>query len=99
MTTTMNDDVLERIDAAVDMVRPEAKEFVTAIDLDRMKTTQDGYGRVMAMLSRLDGEMGALFLIAMVGEGYPLITADKLVGIMGWPSTVSVLLQREYLKA
>ena len=95
---TMTNGVLQRIDAAVDTIRPEAREYVTSLDERRIKTTKDSYGDVMQLLSRLDGEMAPLFLIAMVGEGYPLTTADELARLYGWPSTVTSLLQREYLK-
>lgn len=97
----MNDETLARIDAAVDVIRPEAKEYVTSLDLIKIKTTKDSYGNVMSFLARLQkesGEMAPLFLIAMVGEGYPRVTAEELVSVMGWPSTISTLLTREYLK-
>lgn len=98
----MNEEVLAQIDKAVDSLRPEAKEYVQSLDLIKLKTTKDNYGNVMSFLSQLQqdaGEMAPLFLIAMVGEGYPRITASKLVSVMGWPSSVEQLLSREYLKA
>ena len=90
---------LAKVDEAVDLVRPEAADFVKALDLDHMRTTKDNYGRVMSMLSKLEVQTAILFLIAMVGEGYPLVTATQLSHIMGWPSQIDDLLSREYLKS
>jgi len=100
--SAMSPEALAQIDEAVDSIRPEAKEYVQSLELIRLSTSKDNYGEVMSFLSRLQkdaGQMAALFLIAMVGEGYPRVTAEQLVGIMGWPSSVSELLTREYLKA
>lgn len=97
----MNDETLARIDAALDTIRPEAKEYVDSLGKIKIKTTQDNYGQVLQFLTKLQkdaGEMAPLFLIAMVGEGYPLVTAEQLSTLFGWPSSVSSLLTREYLK-
>ena len=98
---TMSPEALTQIDNALDTIRPEAKEYVTSLDEISIKTTKDNYGQVMSFLSRLQkdsGEMAPLFLIAMVGEGYPLETASQLVTLFGWPTSVDSLLTREYLK-
>lgn len=99
---TITPEALTQIDNAVDTIRPEAKEYVTSLDEIRIKTTKDNYGQVLAFLTTLKDSAGAdmpkLFLIAMVGEGYPLETASQLNTLLGWPSTVDSLLTREYLK-
>ncbi len=98
----MNDETLTRIDAALDTIRPEAKEYVASLDTIKISTTKDNYGTVLSFLTKLKddvgGEMPALFLIAMVGEGYPLATAQQLNTLFGWPASVDTLLTREYLK-
>lgn len=98
---TMSPEALTQIDNALDTIRPEAKEYVTSLDEISIKTTKDNYGVVLAFLTKLKddaGEMAPLFLIAMVGEGYPLETADQLATLFGWPQSVHSLLTREYLK-
>jgi len=82
-----------QIDAAVDSMRPEAIEYLAALDKG-IKTTQDNYGRVMAFLSKLDGIGGPLFLTALVAEGYPVVTAHQLVSLMGWSAGVSQAIER-----
>ena len=97
----MNDEPLARIDAALDNIRPAANEYVKSLHLLKIQTTKDNYGPVLAFLTRLQkesGEMAPLFLIAMVGEGYPLATAKQLNTLFGWPASVDALLNREYLK-
>lgn len=94
-TTTMTDEVLARIDAAIELILPEAQEYVKGILGQRIKTTQDNYGNVLHTLAVLDGEMAPLFLIAMVRAGYPQRTALQLVTLMGWPSIVAALIERE----
>jgi hypothetical protein len=95
MTATMSDGILAKVDKAVDEVRPEAVEYLRILDGEQIRTTKDSYGNVMALLSKLGGgEMAALFLIALVREGYPLGTAESLSGIMGFPATIPPLLQR-----
>ncbi len=90
----MSDFTVEQmIDAAVDVVRPEAREFV-AILSKGIKTTKDNYGRVLALLSKLEGETAPLFLIAMVREGYPADTADQLVTLFQWPVSVREAIER-----
>jgi hypothetical protein len=75
----------ERFEKAVEMLRPDAKEFTETMLNDPIKTTQNNYGRVMAFLSGIKSPaMAQLFLIAMVREGYPKQTADTLRQIMGW---------------
>lgn len=98
---TMSPEALAQIDNALDLIRPEATDYVKSLDEIKIKTTQDNYGSVMSFLSRLQkesGEMAPLFLIAMVGAGYPRGTASQLVTVMGWPSSVEQLLTREHLK-
>lgn len=97
-TTTITDEQFTRIDAAVDVILPEAQEYVDRILRDPIKTTKDNYGKVLAFLSGFPaggGETAALFLIALVRAGYPQWTALQLVQLMGWPSTVAALIERE----
>jgi hypothetical protein len=93
---------LAQVDKAVDTIRPEAKEYVTSLDAIRIKTTKDNYGEVLGFLTKLKQDVGiqmaAVFLIAMVGEGYPLVTATQLSNLFGMPQTVAQLLTREYTK-
>jgi hypothetical protein len=96
----MNEQALIQVDNALDTIRPEAKEYVASLDAIKIKTTKDNYGPVLAFLTKLkneSGELAPLFLIAMVGEGYPLETAKQLNTLLGWPSSVDALLTREYL--
>ena len=99
---TMAPEALKQIDNALDTIRPEAKEYVTSLDEIRIKTTKDNYGPVLAFLGKLKEDAGSdmapLFLIAMVGAGYPLGTAQQLRSLLGFPMTVDALLTREYLK-
>lgn len=97
MAVTITDEQLGQIDAAVDVILPEAQEYVDRILRDPIKTTKDNYGKVLAFLTGFPSgsETGALFLIALVRAGYPRRTALQLVGIMGWPSTVAALIERE----
>lgn len=97
----MNEQALAQVDNALDTIRPEAAEYVKSLDAISIKTTKDNYGTVLAFLTKLKddaGEMAPLFLIAMVGEGYPLATAQQLNTLFGWPASVDTLLTREYLK-
>ncbi len=97
----MNDETLTRIDAALDIIRPEAKEYVASLDAIKISTTKDNYGTMLAFLTKLQeytDDAAPLFLIAMVGEGYPLATAQQLNTLFGWPASVDTLLTREYLK-
>jgi hypothetical protein len=99
---TMSPEALTQIDNALDTIRPEAREYVTSLDEIKIKTTKDNYGTVLGFLTRLKEDAGSdmapLFLIAMVGEGYPLETASQLSTLFGWPASVDALLTREYLK-
>jgi hypothetical protein len=99
---TMASEALAQIDKALDTIRQEAKEYVTSLDEIKIKTTKDNYGPVLAFLTKLkddaDADMAKLFLIAMVGAGYPLETASQLNTLFGWPATIDSLLTREYLK-
>jgi hypothetical protein len=84
---TMADQECERkkkYEEVVEALRPDAKEFVDQMLKDPMKTTKNNYGKVMSFLSQLKPPMGQLFLMAMVKEGYPKITADQLKQLMGW---------------
>ena len=74
----------KKFEEVVELLRPDAKEFVQEMLKDRMKTTQNNYGKVMSFVSQLKPPMGQLFLMAMVKEGYPKITADQIKQIMGW---------------
>lgn len=94
----MGEAILDRVDAAVDVLREDAAEYVRTLDEVRIKTTKDSYGRVMELLTRLDGEAAPLFLIAMVREGYPLATAEQLATLYGWSASVPILLRRAYLQ-
>lgn len=94
----MNEQALAQVDAALDTIRPEAKEYAESLDAVSIPTTKDNYGRVLSFLSSLQkdaGEVAPLFLIALVGEGYPLETAQQLNSLLGWPSSVHELLTRE----
>jgi hypothetical protein len=96
------DEQLEAIDEAVENLRPEAKEYVTSLDAIRLRTTKDNYGEVLQFLVKLQKDAGTgapLFLVAMVREGYPLVTATQLVGLLGWnTASVNPLLSRAYLE-
>jgi hypothetical protein len=74
----------EAFEKVVEMLREDAKVFTSQMLKDPMKTTQNNYGKVMGFLSQLKPPMGQLFLMAMVKEGYPKITADQIKQIMGW---------------
>jgi hypothetical protein len=63
---------------AVDSLRPEAKEFVEKIMNDKLKTTKDNYGRVLAFLSSFNKAESMFFLAAMIREGYPKETAIQI---------------------
>jgi hypothetical protein len=93
--------VEQRVDAAVDVVRPEAKEYVDSLDAIKISTTKDNYGNVLGFLGKLlkaSGEMAPLFLIAMVGEGYPAETAHQLVTLFQWPVSVTEAIERAATK-
>ena len=63
---------------------PEAQEFLEVLNNDKMPTTQDNYGRVMAFLGRMpEKDMQEAFLGALVDAGYPAVTGASLARIMG----------------
>lgn len=74
----------KKFEEVVELLRPDAKEFVMNVMGNQVKTTKDNYGHVMGFLSQLKPPMGQLFLMAMVKEGYPKNTADQIKQIMGW---------------
>jgi len=74
----------KKFEEVVELLRPDAKEFVMNVMGNQVKTTKDNYGHVMGFLGQLKPPMGQLFLMAMVKEGYPKNTADQIKQIMGW---------------
>jgi len=65
----------------IESIRPEAKDLVRELLDDKMKTTKDNYGKLMAILSgkTFPSKLVAqLFLAAMVKEGYPKDTANTV---------------------
>ena len=95
---TMTPEQLEQVDNAVELIRPEATEYLQTLSEISVPTTKDNYGEVMSFLSMLSkdaaGHMAPLFLIALVEEGYPADTADQLVSVMGWGSPIRELVAR-----
>ena len=78
-----------KIADAVQSLRPEAKEFLESLKKDRIKTTKDNYGPVMAFLSNFKQPVLAqIFLAAMIYEGYPKDTAGAICRLMGWNSSL-----------
>jgi hypothetical protein len=74
----------DAINAAIEKIRPVAKELIAEIE-KTPATTKDHYGEVMGFLSNLGSKkIGQLFLAAMVREGYPKDTASQLTTLMGW---------------
>jgi hypothetical protein len=78
----------EKLEQAIGPIRPLAKEFLDELNKEKYPTTQNNYGRVLAMITHLqekDGKrMAQLFLVALTREGYPQSTARQLFEIMGW---------------
>lgn len=93
MTTT--NEKLASLDEAIEYLMPEAQEYVEMLAGIRWSTTKDNYGRVLEILSRLQGDTAPLFLIALVRAGYPSDTAHQIVQLMGWPRIVAALIDNE----
>jgi len=74
----------EFIQTLREAMAPEAVEFLEVLDNDKMVTTQDNYGRVMAFLGRMpEKDMQEAFLGALVDAGYPEVTGAAVARIMG----------------
>lgn len=73
----MTEEQAKMRDQLIDAFAPEAHEF--AADCLKDKSTQNGYGKAMALLSGLPNWLvRSAFLEAMVNAGYPPATAAFL---------------------
>lgn len=72
----------EKINKACEIVQPEAKELCNSLLGDKLATTKDNYGRLMAFIGNLDKLTQAIMLEAVIREGYPRDTGYQVADIL-----------------